>query len=116
MSTGRYDPDPDRDYGSCVDCAATFPTQAEKRAHLDETRTLSRLGHSHRVRTTNPSRPERIEREIENEIESALMDFVDALYQMTGGGDVTEDEITEALKRSDSAWSDAWADALKENT
>lgn len=111
----RYDQIPGEDYGHCLDCEETFATRGEMHEHLSATAAVAPLGvGSHRGRTTNPTRAERIRNRLGHLAEDALSRFLEDIDRVTRDG-VTEEEITEALKFVDIDVSDGWADYLQEN-
>lgn len=101
-----YDPDPDKPYGECVTCGVSLATQEDAKAHRADTRPAN-MGSSHSTRSTNPSRTERIESELQRLADDALYDFVDQAEDLLDDG-VTEDEIKAAMRMVDADFSDAW--------
>ena len=79
-----YDQEIGKDYASCSDCTATFPTREEMKAHFRETSPNGRRSHSARI--TNPTREERIESEISNLADDALSALVEAHRVSLGWG------------------------------
>ncbi len=107
MTTTRFDVDEAAPYGSCSNCPAELATEADARSHMDATLAASEDDRSHSIRVTNPSRPSRIKREVQNLVDDATEDFVGALEDLVDRGDVTEDEATAAVG-SWSDFADAW--------
>ncbi|MCU1441114.1 MAG: hypothetical protein JWP85_2111 [Rhodoglobus sp.] len=103
----RFDPDPDKPYGNCMDCEEVFADRADMSAHLSET---YKAGKSHRGRGTNPTRAERIERELDQIAEDVLYDFVSRTEDLVDRDEVTEEEITEAVGRVTADFADAWSE------
>jgi hypothetical protein len=102
--TRRFDPRPDASYANCIDCEATLATREELDQHLADT--MQDRG-SHVVQITNPSRQERIERELINLVEEALDDWVSNVEDLQG--DVTQEELTTAMRKVTPEFADAWA-------
>jgi len=102
----RFDPDPDKPYGSCETCGEAVADRPAMSAHFAATRATS--GRSHTVRVTNRTRTERIEDALEELAESALYDFTESTSWLTNDG-VTEEEITEAVRSVTADFADAWA-------
>ena len=109
MST--YDPNPDAPYGTCSTCSLVIATEADANEHLRQTIGQGDgAGHSHSVRITNPSRPDRIRRRIAMVIDDAIADAMDELDRLTSRGDnLTEAEVAEALRMWPD-FSEAWDD------
>lgn len=103
----RFDPDTDKPYAICEGCESVLPTREEMSAHLSETFSN---GKSHRAQITNPTRPERIERELRQLADNALGEFVDEAWDLTEREGITEEEITEAVRFVVADFDDAWAD------
>lgn len=103
----RFDPEPDKPYGNCSDCGVVLATREDMRAHFRET-TPEGGGSSHSVRITNMTRAERIEHEVETELQSAMYDFTEELGRLGDAGDATEDEVTEAVKTAYIDVADEW--------
>ncbi|MHB1172825.1 MAG: hypothetical protein ACYCZY_10115 [Lacisediminihabitans sp.] len=67
-------------------------------------------GQSHRGRATNLSRAERIENEVTDLVDFAVVDLMEELGSLVDSGDVTEEEITEATKRAYVDITNSWKD------
>lgn len=76
-------------------------------AHLHDTYEAGK-NKSHRGRTTNSTRAERIENELERLAEDALSDFVENAWRLVDRDGVTEDEITAAVRSVVADFDDAW--------
>jgi hypothetical protein len=113
--TSRFDPTPDEPYGKCMDCGAALTTEADSRAHMSSTfkQSTSQSSSSHRVRITNPSRPERIRREMARIVDDALYDAMEALDRLTGRAELTDNEVAEALRMWPD-FADAWDEHVRE--
>jgi hypothetical protein len=103
--SNRYDPDPTKPYGTCETCGEKLADKDAVHAHFAATRSDSTP--SHRVQITNPTRLERIERELDYAVESALNDFTEEAYRLLDDG-VTEEEITEAMRMVHGDFGNAW--------
>lgn len=90
-----YDPEPGKPYGSCINCGAEIGTRDDMTAHFDATRTN---GRTHSVRVTNPTRAERIESALQDYAEEAAAEFADNVTTLLDADDVTEEEVTEAMR------------------
>lgn len=108
--TSEFDQIPDEPYASCTTCSGTFDTKDDSQAHMLSTAKDSG-GRSHRVRISNPSRPERIERRVGSLIDDAVVEIIDELINLERRGQITDEEIGAALKGYDLI-ADAWQDYL----
>jgi hypothetical protein len=102
----RFDPDPTKPYASCIDCDKTFLVRTEMTGHLAETRVG--FSESHRAMVTNPTRMERITMGLNERAEEAASEFVYGVGSLITTGGVTLDEISEAMRRVEVNFSDAW--------
>ena len=91
----KYDPDPALPYSYCTKCDGhpKFQTEELTREHMH-------ANHGHSMRITNPSRTDRIECDVNNEIEYALNQAFDDIYQNVESGDMTLEEATAAIRMS----------------
>lgn len=103
----RFDPT-DEPYGVCA-CGVTVPN----REALSEHWKLTGGGAGHSTKITNPTRAQRIENELEDLAQSALSDFVNEAEQLLDEEEVTEEEITEALRMIVADPARAWAERNK---
>jgi len=119
----RFDQDPDAPYARCTaeDCGFVATTREEMDAHTRETstptgETVGVIARSHPYRVVNPTRAERIQREIDREasdaIENALTEFVESVYRLHSREGVPLRELSAAVARAQtdidfrSAWSE----------
>ena len=114
----RFDPDPDIDHSVCVTCKASLPTAQDSENHMTETLEQAEAAYkldptsprsSHTVRRMNPTRAERIRDHIDETMNEAINDTIEALAELTTyEGTLTEDE----LRAGFSDWS-AYEDRLE---
>jgi hypothetical protein len=83
-----------------------------------EARTTGNGGH--RIRVTNPDRPQRIENEVGQLVQDAIDEAISKISDLTYGRrgalpDATEAEITEAISRCYDGFAEAWDEYLQEN-
>lgn len=107
-----YDPTPDVAYAICGTCDITLPTEADGNAHMDET-IQQHGGRSHQIRITNPTRERRIRRAVGSHVADAVDDACNEFERMVERGDVTAEEITEAIAFHPD-FADAWDEYLSE--
>lgn len=103
----RYDQRQDEKYGVCETCKVDLSTEGEADAHMKETGAASASRRSHTVRVTNPTREMRIQAMVDDVVQDAIEEALETLRDSQSRGDVTSDEITEALKWH-SDFSDEW--------
>ena len=113
-------PEPGKPYGSCS-CGETIQTREAKKAHWDAVREATggrSPGAAHAITTTNPTRPERIESELQDFAEGAISEFLENVGRLLDNNDdLTVEEIDEAVKRITTGdWADEWRDARKDFT
>lgn len=106
--TDRYDTRPDVPHGHCVDCDQTMPTHEDARQHMDETLKQSTTRQSHRIRTTNPSRQDRVRNAVEAIIEEHMHDMCREIDDLIDQRDISQDEADTAVQWSRLDLADAW--------
>lgn len=102
-----FDSEPGTPFAVCIDCGVEFVDRPAMSAHLNDTFTA---GESHKAQIKNLTRPERIQRKIRSIADDALFELVDELLDLSDGNDVTEDEISEAIRFIDLDLASAWAE------
>lgn len=116
MPTSRFDPVPDSPYASCKGCDITLSSQAEANTHMHDTFEAAKAeGHTggHRITILNPSREQRIHRELSRTLDFAIARAHEDLYELVAGEHATEAEIDKALQSFPDfaeGWSDYCAD------
>ncbi|AWN07775.1 hypothetical protein HOT31_gp104 [Microbacterium phage Hendrix] len=114
MSTSRFDPTPDQPYGTCLTCGEVIQTSEDATAHLSKTFDESKAvrgdlsATSHRVQGTNPDRASRIQSFVDQEIEDALENLYEELDREVTRNNLTEEELTEALRDASADLVDGW--------
>ncbi|MDK8436446.1 MULTISPECIES: hypothetical protein [unclassified Brevibacterium] len=116
MRRDRLNPRTNEPYGNCKDCEAVFEAKSDMYAHLEESsknapRDVHGTRRRHRGQVTNPTREERIEREVGYAIESATYDFCSKMDDLILDGQVTEQEVKEALRYHDD-FAEAWDESM----
>lgn len=106
QARGKFDPVEGEPYGRCLDCGEACVTKDAASEHMSQTRPESG-GSSHRISVTNPDRAQRIQNEIDDEVETAVEDAIDVLRRLVESGDATPEEISEALTWH-SEFAEAW--------
>ncbi|HEX7352525.1 hypothetical protein [Brachybacterium sp.] len=138
MTFTRFNPDPDKPYGSCVTCglelATTEDAQAHRSATVEPVNDGAVVARGHRTQGTNPPREERVRRYIERVLEdaaednhdidfstrtftvtdSAVDEAIEALLRDAERGDLAYPEITANLKHEHEFY-DAWLEAIEEH-
>jgi hypothetical protein len=94
----KYDQIAGDDYGTCVTCGVSLPTEQAARAHLNETLEASPDRKSHTYRRHNPTREQRIQSMVASAVDDSIYDAIERLMEEVASGEVTEDEITKAIK------------------
>lgn len=94
----RYDQKQGEKYGVCEKCGVNLGTEGEADVHMQETSAASASRRSHTVRITNPTREMRIQSMVDDVVQDAIEEALDTLRDAQSRGDVSSDEITEALK------------------
>ena len=112
MKSEHFDQVENADYGNCLDCAATFATQEIMHEHLSETYDKAK-NKSHRGRSTNLTRPERIERQVEAIIGEALNNMLDEIDRLVLDEAITEEEAKEALRTQSIELDQEYADYVE---
>lgn len=92
-----YDPEPGKPYGTCTTCGIVIQTDEHCSDHLTATMPVNGGG-SHSVRITNPTRAERIESAIQDYADEAAAEFADNVSTLLDADNVTEEEVTEAMR------------------
>lgn len=105
--TGKYDQIEGVPYGRCVDCGIELATDADGIAHRAATMGPSGQGPSHSTRAENAPRAQRIQQMVDHTVYDAIEEALDKLRDEIDRGDVTADEVREAL-RWHSDFGDAW--------
>lgn len=105
MTTPRFDQDPATDYGKCVTCGIDLPTEQEADDHRRQT---IEGGRSHRTRSSNPSRKDRIEREVSDAIDDAIHSALSTIDSLIARDHITEEEAETAIRAQYIDLSDAW--------
>lgn len=105
--TGKYDQIEGVPYGHCADCGIELATDEDGAAHRAETMGPSGHGPSHRTRAENAPRAERVQRMVDHTVYDAIEEALDKIREEIDRGDVTTEEVREAL-RWHSDFSDAW--------
>lgn len=113
MSTGRFDPAPDKPYGVCETCGIELAAYADMRAHLSETH-AAHGKRSHRVKLTNLSRGERIDQAVSRIVDDRIEDAMNDIERLVTAGDITDEEAATAL-RCHSNFHDAWQEYIEED-
>lgn len=109
MTTDRFDPTPDLPYGSCVTCGITLEAREDAQSHMKETLVAGKMPRrSHTTRSMNPTREDRIEREVRFIVEDAIQDAIDEIERLVEQGHITRDEATKALRDVPGDFTDAW--------
>jgi len=101
MTTPRFDPEPDADYGKCVTCGIPLRNEKEASDHRESTyREAKAIGQAkgHGTQVLNPSRADRIEREVHSIIEDAVHGGLSSIEDMIGRDLITEAEAAAAVK------------------
>ncbi|MBC9927204.1 hypothetical protein [Leucobacter sp. cx-169] len=119
MSTkGRFDPEEGVPYGRCLSCEGEvlFASKEAASEHMSATfeeaqKAGGRSGH--RISVLNQTREMRIQSEIDDIVDKAMIDVMDDALRLIG--DATEEEITKAFRHATADFSDAWYEALEEN-
>ena len=97
-----FDPTPGQPYGACNACPLTFDTEDAANQHMRQTmgeaKERGETPRSHSVTITNPPRGQRIRSRVGSIVDNAITDAMSTLDRLVDRGDVTEDEITEALR------------------
>lgn len=88
-SVGRFDPTPGQDYGYCLRCAALMVTETDALTH--------RVSPGHVIKVTNPSRPERLRREISTMVDEAMRSLCEQLDQLVDDKYASPAEINDTL-------------------
>lgn len=138
MTFTRFNPDPDKPYGTCVTCGIELATTEEAQEHRSATvkpvTDGAVVARGHRTRGTNPPRDERVRHYIEQVLEDAVednhdIDFSTRSFTVTDGavdkaieallrdaerGNLAYPEITANLKREPEFY-DAWLEAIEEH-
>ena len=112
MTTRRFDPEQDVQYGHCLSCPERFATQEDADEHLSSSFDQDR-GKSHRIRITNRARSERIRTEIVSIVDDALTTAVEKVAELVDQGHITQEEAEHAVRNSELA--DAWDEYHFEN-
>ena len=104
---GRFDPREGEDYGKCETCGMKLTTSEAADEHRAETMDESPARRSHRTVGANPDRQSRIQSHVDSAVESAISDALDDLQGDIDRGDLTEEEVLDAL-RWHGDFADAW--------
>lgn len=108
-------------YGRCSTCGLELPTKQDAADHGRETMepipgvTIGVVARGHSVSVTNPPREDRIRREIEMEIESAVGDLLPEIYRLHERYGATLAELTEAVRSIGEIYIvDDWAEYIED--
>lgn len=101
--SNRFDPEEGKPYAMCLNCDEVMQTNADNKAHFDETWVD---GRSHTVSLTNPTRPERIKSEVGWLVQDAFDELLEKIDLLTA--DVTESEMRDAICLADLDLLEAW--------
>ena len=112
----RFDPDPAKPYGTCVTCSRELQTEEDGRAHMAETMAAALDHRSHTISPSNPPSEDRIRNAVTTVITDKIDEAMEDLDDMVRRGEVTEEEVTAALRYASVDPDDAWLDYIEANS
>lgn len=111
MTTPRFDPAPEVDYGSCITCGVPLPTQENAHEHMSTT--VDAGGSSHRIALQNPPRERRIRSHVSTIISTAVEDALTEVARLVNNNEITRAEADRALCNHPD-FGDVWNEAAGE--